>query len=126
MKIRALIVDDEPLARERIRTMLRDESHVEIAGECGDGAEAVDAIGKLAPDLLFLDVQMPGMNGLEVLRALDRERIPLVIFVTAYDQHAIKAFEVHALDYLLKPFKQARLKESLARARQILSNRDLV
>ncbi len=123
MKTRALIVDDEPLARERIRTMLRDEADIEVAGECADGPAAVAAIKKLAPDLLFLDVQMPGMDGFEVLRAVGRELMPVVIFVTAYDQHALKAFEAHALDYLLKPFKPARFKETVQRAREHLANR---
>jgi two-component system LytT family response regulator len=123
MKVRTLLVDDEPLARERIRTMLRDEEDVEVAGECGDGPAAVAAIKKLSPDLLFLDVQMPGMDGFEVLRAVGKERMPVVIFVTAYDQHAVKAFEAHALDYLLKPFKPARLKETVQRAREHLANR---
>jgi len=123
MKIRALIVDDEPLARERVRSMLRDEGDVEVVDECGDGAAAVAAIKKLSPDLLFLDVQMPGMDGFEVLRAAGKDRMPVVIFVTAYDQHAVRAFEAHALDYLLKPFKPARFKETLERAREHLTNR---
>jgi len=123
MKIRALIVDDEPLARERVRSMLYDEADIEIAGECGDGPAAVAAIRKLSPDLLFLDVQMPGMDGFEVLRAVGKDRMPVVIFVTAYDQHAVKAFEAHALDYLLKPFKPARFKETVQRAREHLANR---
>lgn len=123
MKIRALIVDDEPLACERIRSMLRDEADVEIVGESGDGPSAVAAIKKLSPDLLFLDVQMPGMDGFEVLRAVGRDRMPVVIFVTAYDQHAVKAFEAHALDYLLKPFKPARFKVTVQRAREHLADR---
>ena len=122
MPLRVLIVDDEPLARERVRSLLQDEPELEIVGECADGAEAVAGIKKHSPDLLFLDVQMPGMGGFEVLRALDQERLPLVIFVTAYDQHALKAFDVHALDYLLKPFKQARFKQALQRARQAFAN----
>lgn len=103
--------------------MLVHEADVEIAGECGDGTAAVATIKKLSPDLLFLDVQMPGMDGFEVLRAIGKERIPVVIFVTAYDQHALKAFEAHALDYLLKPFKPARFKETVQRAREQLVNR---
>jgi two-component system LytT family response regulator len=125
MKIRALIVDDEPLARERILTLLREESDIEVVGESGDGQQAVEAIRELRPDLMFLDVQMPGLGGFEVLRALGRGEMPLVIFVTAYDQHALKAFEVHALDYLLKPFKQARFKETVQRAREALSQRSV-
>jgi two-component system LytT family response regulator len=122
MKTRALIVDDEPLARERIRSLLRDEADIEVAGECGDGPAAVAAIKKLSPDLLFLDVQMPGMSGFDVLRAVGRDRMPVVVFVTAFDQHALKAFEAHALDYLLKPFKPARFKETVQRAREHLAN----
>lgn len=123
MNIRTLLVDDEPLARERVRAMLRDEADIEVVGECGDGPAAVSAIKKLAPDLLFLDVQMPGLGGFEVLRAVGKERTPVVIFVTACDQHALKAFEAHALDYLLKPFKQARFAEAVQRARAELANR---
>jgi len=119
-----LIVDDEPLARERIRTLLAPERDIEVVGECANGNDALAALKQKSPDLLFLDVQMPGMGGFEVLRALEPERMPLVIFVTAYDQHALKAFEVHALDYLLKPFKQARFRETLQRARELLANRE--
>jgi two-component system, LytTR family, response regulator len=122
MKLRTIIVDDEPLARERVRTLLREESDVEILDECSDGAAAVAAIRKFAPDLVFLDVQMPGMGGFEVLRALESQRLPLVIFVTAYDQHALQAFEVHALDYLLKPFKQSRFKQTVQRAREVMAS----
>jgi two-component system LytT family response regulator len=121
--VKTLIVDDEPLARERVRSLLQDEPDIEIVGECGSGPEALTAIKKNSPDLLFLDVQMPGLGGFEVLRALDDERLPLVIFVTAYDQHALKAFEVHALDYLLKPFKPARFKATVQRAREAFANR---
>ncbi|MCX8091101.1 MAG: response regulator [Verrucomicrobiae bacterium] len=123
MSIRALIVDDEPLARERIRTLLREEPDVEVVGECADGPAAVAAIQKLSPDLLFLDVQMPGMDGFGVLRALGHAQMPEVIFVTAHDQHAVKAFEAHALDYLLKPFKPARFREAVRRAREQLARR---
>jgi len=123
MKIRALIIDDEPLARERVRSLLREEPDIEVLGECANGNEAVAAIKKHSPDLIFLDVQMPGLGGFDVLRALGKEHIPLVIFVTAYDQHALKAFEVHALDYLLKPFKQTRFKQTVQRARESLASR---
>jgi two-component system LytT family response regulator len=122
MNIRALIVDDEPLARERIRSMLRSEPGIEIAGEAGSGPEAVSAIQSLKPNLLFLDIQMPGMDGFEVLRHIHRDTRPFVIFVTAFDEHALEAFEIHALDYLLKPFKQARFKEALRRARAALDH----
>jgi two-component system, LytTR family, response regulator len=121
--IRALIVDDEPLARERIRALLANEPDIAVTGECINGAQAVAAIRDTKPDLVFLDVQMPGMGGFDVIRDLPKEQMPLVIFVTAYDQHALKAFEVHALDYLLKPFKQARFKETLQHAREALASR---
>lgn len=124
MPIKALIIDDEPLARERIRTLLAEEKDIHVAGECGDGPSAVTTILKERPDVVFLDIQMPGMDGFGVLRELPRDALPLIIFVTAYDQHALKAFEVHALDYLLKPFKQARFKETVARARERLKSRD--
>jgi two-component system LytT family response regulator len=124
MKIRALIVDDEPLARERIRTLLRDEPDIQIVGECGDGTTAVQAMEKDSPDLAFLDIQMPGLDGFSVLRALPKGRMPVVIFVTAYDQHALRAFEAHALDYLLKPFKPARFKEAVQHAREQLTQRE--
>src|SRR5436190_16017555 len=123
MKIRALIIDDEPLARERVRTLLREEPDVEVIAECANGNEAVTAIKKHSPDLIFLDLQMPSLGGFDLLRALGKEPRPLVIFVTAYGQHALKAFEVHALDYLLKPFKQARFKQTVQRARETLASR---
>jgi two-component system LytT family response regulator len=125
MKISALIVDDEPLARARLRKMLTPEAGLEIAGECANGADAIEFIRNHRPDLVFLDVQMPEINGFDVLRALPASLLPAVIFVTAYDQHAVEAFEVHALDYLLKPFTHARLTESVERVRHHLQNRDL-
>jgi two-component system, LytTR family, response regulator len=117
MSIRALIVDDEPLARKRVRRLLAGEPDISVIGECGTGREAIQSIQDSSPDLLFLDIQMPEIGGFEVLQSLNLERMPAVIFVTAYDQHALKAFEVHALDYLLKPFKQERFKIALQRAR---------
>ena len=117
MTIRTLIVDDEPLARERVRTFLAEEPDVQVVAECGDGAEAVAALEQHRPDLLFLDVQMPRLNGFEVLDAIEPAARPIVIFTTAHDAHAIRAFEVSAVDYLLKPFKQARFKQALERAR---------
>jgi two-component system LytT family response regulator len=117
-KIRTLIVDDEPLARERLASLLQAEKDIEIVGQCRDGEEAVTAIHDHAPDLVFLDVQMPQMNGFEVIEAIGTEKMPLVIFVTAYDQHALKAFQVRALDYLLKPFDRERFADALARARK--------
>ena len=116
--IRVLIVDDEPLAREGIRLLLENEPDVEIVGEAADGAEALRAIESLRPKLMFLDVQMPGMSGMEVLKQLDKANMPEVIFVTAYDQYALRAFEHHALDYLLKPFDDERFQSALARARK--------
>lgn len=124
MRIRALIIDDEPLARQRIHLFLRDEPDIEISGECVNGAEAIRQIAEQKPDLVFLDVQMPEASGFEVLRALPADRWPLVIFVTAYNQHALEAFEVHALDYLLKPFKLVRFRQALQRARQQLAAHD--
>lgn len=116
-KIRALIVDDEPLARELILDLLADDAEVEIAGECGDGLSAVAAIERHKPDLLFLDVQMPELDGFGVLEAVDDTPAPVIIFVTAYDQYALRAFEVHALDYLLKPFDRERFDKALQRAK---------
>jgi two-component system LytT family response regulator len=115
--ISAIIADDEPLARERVCSFLKDEPDVEIVAECADGAQALKETQKRQPDLLFLDVQMPRLNGFEVLEALWPGSIPVVIFTTAHDQHAIRAFEFNALDYLLKPFTEARFKASLQRAR---------
>jgi two-component system, LytTR family, response regulator len=115
--LKTLIVDDEPLARERVSTLLQNEEAIEILGECRDGLEAIAAIQQLHPDLVFLDVQMPGADGFQVIQAVGAEKMPMVIFVTAYDQHALKAFEVRALDYLLKPFDRDRFREALGRAR---------
>jgi len=125
MKIRAMIVDDEPLARKRIHLFLRDEPDLEIVGECAGGAEAIEQIGWQNPDLLFLDVQMPEVSGFDVLRAVPTDHWPMVIFVTAHDQHALEAFEVHALDYLFKPFKLDRFRQALQRARQNLNAQDV-
>lgn len=116
--MRALIVDDEPLARRGVVLRLRKFKDVEVIGECGDGASAVKKILELTPDVVFLDVQMPGMDGFDVLRALPRDNLPAVIFLTAYEQHALRAFEVHALDYLLKPVNDDRFAEAVERARQ--------
>ena len=123
MKIRALIVDDEQLARQRVRLLLGEEPDVEVIGESGDGFEAVDEIQATKPDLVFLDVQMPDMDGFEVLRRVPQASLPFVIFTTAYDQHALRAFEVSALDYLLKPFKPSRFKEAVQRARELIANK---
>ena len=120
MKIKVLIVDDEVIARERVNRFLRAESDVEVIGECRNGREAIAAIKRLDPDLIFLDIQMPQMNGFDVLAAIGLEYIPAVVFVTAYDQYALRAFEVHALDYLLKPFNQERFRQSLNHVRKQL------
>ena len=116
-RIRTLIVDDEPLGRERIRTLLSGDPEIEIVGECSDGRQAVQAIEKIHPDLLFLDVQMPEMDGFAVLEAVAGDGMPAVIFVTAYDKYAIRAFEVHALDYLLKSFDRERFSSAVHRAK---------
>jgi two-component system LytT family response regulator len=123
-KIRTLVVDDEPLARERLASLLQPQEDVELVGECRDGEEAVIAIHDLTPDLVFLDIQMPGMSGFDVIDAVGTDKMPLVIFVTAYDQHALRAFQVRALDYLLKPFDRERFAEALQRARKQLERDD--
>ena len=115
--ISVLVVDDEPLARERLRTLLEEEADVTVVGECASGRAAVRAIQERRPDLVFLDIQMPGIDGFGVLEALGPSRAPAIVFVTAYDQYALKAFEVHALDYLLKPFDRERFAATLDRAR---------
>lgn len=114
MTIRALIVDDEPLARQRIRQLLADEPGFEVAGEAGNGLEAVTLIESLKPDLVFLDIQMPELDGFGVIEAIGADRMPPTLFVTAFDAHAVKAFEVHAMDYLLKPFDRDRFRRALA------------
>lgn len=118
--MRVIIVDDEPLARDRLRGMLTKEPDVQIVAECGDGKEALQAIKRESPDVVFLDIQMPEMDGFEVLTQLKGNRLPQVVFVTAYDEFAVKAFDVHALDYLLKPFDRDRLKQALDRIREHL------
>ena len=121
--IRTLIVDDEPLARARVRELLGGQPDVEVMGECGNGREAIAAIESRHPDLVFLDVQMPEIGGFGVLEALEPERSPAVVFVTAFDEFAVRAFEVHALDYLLKPFDRPRFLQSLDRAREAVRRR---
>lgn len=125
MTIKTLIVDDEPLARDRVKRFLRDEDGVEVIGECKNGVEAIDAIRTKNPDLVFLDIQMPEKDGFDVIKALDPKKLPTIIFVTAYDQYALQAFEVHALDYLLKPFNRERIKRAVARAREHLEHKRL-
>jgi len=117
MPIHAVIADDEELARGRIRTLLQVESDVEVVAECSDGRTTVEAILDKSPELLFLDVQMPEMDGFEVLKLVPEGRRPAVIFVTAYDQYALRAFDAFALDYLLKPFSRARFRKAVQRAR---------
>ena len=117
-QIRTIIIDDEPLARDRIKRLLRDEDGVQIIGECGNGTDAVKSITEMNPDLVFLDIQMPGKNGFEVIKSLNSKKLPTIIFVTAYDQYALQAFDVHALDYLLKPFNRDRIKKAVSRARE--------
>lgn len=116
-KIRTLIVDDEPLAREGIRMLLRDDSEIAITGECGDGSEAVERIIEEGPDLVFLDVQMPEMNGFDVLDQVGTDAMPSIIFVTAFDKYALQAFEADAIDYLLKPFTRERFFKALEKAK---------
>jgi two-component system LytT family response regulator len=120
--IRTLIVDDESLARERIRDMLASDPAIEIVAECANGQEAIEAIQQYSPDLVFLDVEMPGIDGFAVLEALPADRMPALIFVTAYDQYAVRAFEVYALDYLLKPFDQERFDRALKRAKDQIAS----
>lgn len=124
MKLRAIIADDEPLARERVKSLLAGETDIAVVAECANGAQTLKTTQEHRPDLLFLDVQMPRLNGFEVLEALDPAQVPIVIFTTAHDEHAIRAFEVNALDYLLKPFTEARFKSSLQRARAQLEKGD--
>jgi two-component system, LytTR family, response regulator len=123
--VRVLIVDDEPLARRGVRSRLRKHADMEIIGECGTGKAAVVAIREHLPDLAFLDIQMPDMSGFEVLRALQQDEIPAVIFLTAFDQYALEAFSIHALDYLLKPIDDARFESALTHARERIRNHDL-
>jgi len=123
--LHVVIADDELLARQRIEDLLAHDSSVEIAGTASNGPEAVAAIRKFAPDLVFLDVQMPGMTGFEVVAAIGADRMPVTIFVTAFDQFALKAFEVAAIDYLVKPFDDERFAQALARARKTIELRQV-
>jgi two-component system, LytTR family, response regulator len=124
-RLRAMVADDEPFARERVRRLLAEEPDVELVGEARDGLEAIAAIRREQPDLLLLDVQMPGKDGFQVLEALAPEETPIVIFLTAYEEYAVRAFEAAALDYLLKPFDEERFKKAVARARaQVLRLQD--
>jgi len=116
-KIRVLIVDDEPLARKKIQNLLKNHSDIEVVGECSNGIEAVDSVKSLRPDLVFLDIQIPHLNGLKVSEALSGPDSPLIIFVTAYDQHAVRAFDLQALDFVLKPYDRERFEKALTRAK---------
>ena len=124
MIIRTLIVDDEPLARSKIRTFLTGEEDFEVVGECGSGTEAISAIEHQAPDLVFLDIQMPELDGFSVIEAIGASEMPTTVFVTAFDQYAVKAFDFHAVDYLLKPFDRARFREALSQIRRQLERTD--
>ena len=123
MSIRALVVDDEPLARRTIRRFVGKNTGVEIVGECGDGESAVQAIQDSKPDLVFLDIQMPEMDGFQVLSKIGADQMPVTIFVTAYDRFALRAFDANAIDYLLKPVAKARLERALARAKQRIAEK---
>ena len=124
-KIRTLIVDDEPLARRNLRVLLEKDPQIEILDECRNGREAVKAINALSPDLIFLDIQMPELDGFDVLARVGPEQIQAIIFVTAFDQYALKAFEVHAFDYLLKPFDDERFAFALRRAKSQIEAREI-
>jgi two-component system LytT family response regulator len=123
MKVRTLIADDELLARERLRQLLAGQPEIDIVGECADGREAVAEIQKKTPNLIFLDIQMPELDGFAVLEAIDLEPMPVIVFVTAHDRFALRAFEVHAVDYLLKPFDRERFQSALHRALEQVRHR---
>jgi two-component system LytT family response regulator len=122
MKLRALIADDEPLARERLRFLLSGDPEVEVAGECRNGREVVDALKRNRFEVLFLDIQMPGMSGFEVIEQLGSAQMPVTVFVTAHNHYAVQAFEVHALDYLTKPVEPERLRATLVRVRERIAS----
>jgi two-component system LytT family response regulator len=123
-ELTCVIVDDEPLARELLRGMLAAHAGVDVVAECGDGRAALRAVQRLDPDIMFLDVEMPKMNGFDLVQELDPETMPAIVFVTAYDRYALRAFEIHALDYLLKPFDEERLERALKRVREHLTRAD--
>lgn len=122
-KIRTIVVEDEPVSRDRLLALLSEEQDVEVVGACADGREAARAIANTTPDLVFLDIQLPEMNGIELARTFDADRRPAVVFVTAHDDYALPAFEIHALDYLLKPFSARRFRAALTYAREHLAQR---
>ncbi|NUQ12872.1 MAG: response regulator transcription factor [Gemmatimonadaceae bacterium] len=119
-RVRTLVVDDEPVARAHLRALLEDRGDIAVVGECGDGRTAIDRIRALSPDLVLLDVQMPELDGFGVVRAIGPDRMPAVVFVTAHDQHAVEAFEVHALDYVLKPVHRSRFNGAIDRAIELI------
>jgi two-component system LytT family response regulator len=120
IRIRTLIVDDEPLARQLIFSLLAGDKEIDVVARCTDGKSALKAVNKYRPDLMFLDVQMPGLSGFDLVQSITPERMPYIIFITAYDQYAVRAFEIHALDYLLKPFEKERFYASVNRAKAVL------
>jgi two-component system, LytTR family, response regulator len=124
MKIKTLIVEDDPLARKRIETLLQKDPAIEIAGRCKDGEEAVAAITRQKPDLVFLDIQLPKMDGFEVLKLIDQTPFPQIIFATAFDQYALKAFDYHAIDYMLKPFDDQRFYKAVTAAKERILRND--
>src|SRR5918997_5320116 len=124
-EIKVLIVDDEVLGRKRIRSLLSEHADINIVGECVNGREAINALHDLTPDLVFLDIQMPKMDGFQVIEEVGIERMPITVFVTAYDKHALRAFEAHALDYLLKPFDHDRFNTALQRAKTFVRQQKL-
>lgn len=126
MNIKTLLVDDEDLARRGLKIRLKDAPDIEIIGEAAHGEEALRMVDELKPDLLFLDIQMPGMNGFDVLKALADKRMPMIVFVTAYDEYAVRAFDAHAIDYLLKPIDENRLEEALSHIREQWEQREAV
>ena len=115
-KLRTIIVDDEPLALKLLRTVLSEIADIEIVAECSNGKQAVEAVSELEPELIFLDIQMPGMNGFDVIKSLQTDIMPMVVFVTAYDHYAVDAFDLHAVDYVLKPLDSERIARSVERA----------
>jgi two-component system LytT family response regulator len=122
--LRTIVVDDESLARRGLKLRLQQLDDVEVVAECRNGREALAAIAELAPDLVFLDIQMPGLDGLDVVRQIQPDDMPLIVFVTAFDQYAVQAFELHAVDYVLKPVEEERLEQAVAHARMLLADRD--
>ncbi len=126
MTLKALIVDDESLGRRGLKLRLADIEGVEVVGECTNGSEALAAIPELSPDLVFLDIQMPGMDGFDVVRSLQADDMPMIIFCTAFDHYAVDAFKIHAVDYLLKPIEDSRLREAVCRAREVYEHKNAV